>query len=175
MEESAPQRLIIDLRRNGGGNNFLFEALRKHVERSRFNRPGGLYVLISPQTFSAAQNATNRLERETFALFVGEPSGGSPNHYGDAQEAASSATGLAAAISTLPWFDGYPMDKRQWVAPDLPSPHLFADWREGLDPALRIAMTHLTNAPADEWSQASTFYFARQSQSVEWRPFWRKT
>ncbi len=173
MEDPAPARLIIDLRRNGGGNNFLFEALRKHVERSRFNRPGALYVMISPQTFSAAQNATNRLERETFALFVGEPSGGSPNHYGDAQCVAGLATGITANISTLPWFDGYLMDKRLWVSPDLPAPQVFTDWRDGRDPALTIAMTHAVTAPADEWSQAITFYFGRPSQAADWRPFWR--
>ncbi|MBK6490948.1 MAG: hypothetical protein IPF97_04295 [Sphingomonadales bacterium] len=47
-------------------------------------RWGGLYLLIGPQTFSAAQNLANRLERETLAIFVGTPTGGAPNHYGDA-------------------------------------------------------------------------------------------
>ena len=36
------------------------EPLRKHILRSRFNRPGGLYVMTSPMTFSAAQNPTSR-------------------------------------------------------------------------------------------------------------------
>lgn len=174
MEDAAPHRLIIDLRRNGGGNNYLFEALRKRVGRSRFNRPGALYVMIAPRTFSAAQNATNRLERETFALFVGEPSGGAPNHYGDGQVSAGATTGITSLISTLPWFDSYPQDQRDWVMPDLPSPQLFADWRDGNDPALQIALTHTSTAPADEWSEANAFYFRRPSQIVDWRPFWRQ-
>lgn len=173
MDDASARRLIIDLRRNGGGNNFLFEALRKRVERSRFNRPGALYVLIAPQTFSAAQNAANRLERETFALFIGEPTGGAPNHYGDAQLGTGATTGLVSLISTLPWFDSYPQDQRVWIMPDLPSPQLFADWRDGRDPALEMALTHSGDAPADEWSEASTFYYQRPSQAVEWRPFWR--
>ncbi|MEQ1492207.1 MAG: hypothetical protein ABL932_16815, partial [Terricaulis sp.] len=174
MEDASARRLIVDLRRNGGGNNFLFEAFRKRVERSRFNRPGALYVLISPRTFSAAQNATNRLERETFALFVGEPSGGAPNHYGDGQVNAGATTGLTSLISTLPWFDSYPQDGRVWVMLDLPSPQLFADWRDGSDPALQIALTHVSNAPADEWNADNTFYFMRASQGADWRPFWRQ-
>jgi hypothetical protein len=173
MDDVSPQRLIIDLRRNGGGNNFLFEALRKRVERSRFNRPGALYVMIAPQTFSAAQNSANRLERETFALFVGEPTGGAPNHYGDGEVATGAATGMVSLISTLPWFDSYPQDRRVWIMPDLPSPQLFADWRDGRDPALQIALTHTSDAPADEWSEANTFFFRRPSQAAEWRPFWR--
>lgn len=174
MEDASARRLIVDLRRNGGGNNFLFEALRKRVERSRFNRPGALYVLISPRTFSAAQNATNRLERETFALFVGEPSGGAPNHYGDGQVNVGATTGLTSLISTLPWFDSYPQDERVWVMPDLLSPQLFADWRDGTDLALQIALTHASDAPADEWDADNTFYFRRPSQGADWRPFWRQ-
>jgi hypothetical protein len=173
LAAGAPKRLIVDLRRNGGGNNYLFEALRKHIERSRFNRPGGLYVMISPRTFSAAQNATNRLERETFALFVGEPSGGAPNHYGDGAVATGAATGVTSLISTLAWFDSYPQDRRAWTMPDLFSPQLFADWRDGHDRGLELALTDPTNAPADEWSEANTFYFSRPSQAQDWRPFWR--
>jgi hypothetical protein len=131
--------------------------------------------MISPRTFSAAQNAVNRLERETFALFVGEPSGGAPNHYGDAQTSVGAATGITVGVSTLPWFDSFPMDKREWVMPDLPSPQLFADWRDGRDPALEIAMTHMSDEPADEWQEAHAFYFRRPSQSAAWRPFWRQT
>lgn len=174
MDDAEPGRLIIDLRRNGGGNNYLFEALRKRIARSRFNRPGALYVMISPRTFSAAQNAINRLERETFALFVGEPSGGAPNHYGDGEVAAGAATGIHSLISTLPWFDSYPQDERVWIMPDLPAPQIFADWRDGADPALEIALTHASDAPANEWSISNTFYFRRDSQAAEWRPFWRQ-
>lgn len=174
MEQTQAKRLVVDLRRNGGGNNFNFEALRRRIARSRFNRPGGLYVMTSTRTFSAAQNAATRLERETFALFVGEPTGGAPNHYGDAGPHQGAASGLTAIVSTLPWFDSYPMDKRDWIMPDLPSPQLFADWRDGRDPALDIAMTHAGDAPADDWSPARMFFYARPSQKTEWRPFWRQ-
>jgi hypothetical protein len=173
MERPEPQRLILDIRRNGGGNNYLFEALRKRIERSRFNKPGALYMMISPQTFSAAQNAVNRVERETFALFVGEPSGGAPNHYGDARMFTGETTGLRAFVSTIPWFDSYPQDHRVWTMPDLPAPSLFADWEAGRDPALQLALTHVSDAPADEWSEDNTFFFGRPSQAVDWRPFWR--
>ncbi|WBY09153.1 hypothetical protein PIB19_07310 [Sphingomonas sp. 7/4-4] len=51
MEAPAIERVVLDLRRNDGGDNRMGEGLRKHLERSRFNRPGGLYVLIGPHTF----------------------------------------------------------------------------------------------------------------------------
>jgi hypothetical protein len=173
MENEGADRLIFDVRRNGGGNNFWPEALRKRILRSRFNRPGGLYVLTSPFTFSAAQNPTTRLERDSFALFVGEPTGGSPNHYGDARPFSGEASGLTSIVSTLPWFDSYPQDEREWILPDLPAPVTFADDRVGADRALDIAMTHTTDAEANELDRERVFFYERESQNVRWTPFWR--
>ena len=170
MEEPAWSKLIIDLRRNGGGNNFLIEPIRKHIERSRFNRPGALYVLTSPVTFSAAQNFVNRLERETFAIFAGEPTGGAPNHYGDAK--TFPGTILHGGVSTVPWFDSYPMDRRQWVMPDLLIPRTFADWAAGRDPALDAVLADESAGPANDIVRDRIFYWNRKSQAAPWKPFW---
>ena len=172
MNSPRAQRLIIDLRRNGGGNNFLGEPLRKHIERSRFNRPGGLYVLVGPATFSAAQNLANRLERETYALFVGGPTGLSPNHYGDAKLFTGKATGVLAMVSTVAWFDSYPQDKRQWIMPDLPVATSFGGWRDGRDRALDLAMSHRFPDADQDWSSDRIYYYDRASQKAEWKTFW---
>lgn len=173
MDAATTDRVIFDVRRNGGGNNFWPEALRKRILRSRFNRPGGLYVLTSPFTFSAAQNPTTRLERDSFALFVGEPTGGAPNHYGDARPFSGEVSGMTSIVSTIPWFDSYPQDLREWILPDLPAPVTFADARDGADRALDIAMTHTTVAAADELDRARVFFYERDSQKAGWSPFWR--
>lgn len=170
LEDPAARRVIVDLRRNGGGNNFLGEGLRKYLERSRFNRPGGLYVLTSPTTFSAAQNLANRLERETYALFVGQPTGGAPNHYGDARPFRG--LGYTAFVSTLPWFDSYPQDRRRWIMPDIVTPDVFADRAAGRDRALEAALAHATDEAPDDLSRARTFPYERASQSATWAPFW---
>lgn len=173
MDNQSADRLIFDVRRNGGGDNYWPEALRKRILRSRFNRPGGPYVLTSPFTFSAAQNPSSRLERDSFALFVGEPTGGAPNHHGDAQLFRGEGSGLTSMVSTLPWFDSYPQDAHEWILPDLAAPVTFADAQSGADRALEIAMTHTTNAEADELDRERIFYFERESQKAAWRPFWR--
>lgn len=173
MAAPNADRLIFDVRRNGGGDNFLPEALRRRILQSRFNRPGGLYVLTSPWTFSAAQNPATRLERDSFALFVGDPTGGSPNHFGDARPFQGEVSGLTSIVSTLPWFDGYPMDQRPSIFPDIPAPEMFDDFRSGRDAALEAAMTHAVSEAPDDLSEARMYYFARPSQRVEWRPFWR--
>ena len=170
LDNPAVRRVVVDLRRNGGGNNFLGEGLRKYLERSRFNRPGGLYVLIAPQTFSAAQNLATRLERETYAIFVGQPTGGSPNHYGDARPFAGQ--GYTGLVSTLPWFDSYPADTRRWIMPDILTPDVFADWAAGRDPALEAALAHTTDALPNDLSQTRTFPAVRPGQEAAWTPFW---
>src|SRR6267143_154269 len=45
---------------------------------------GHLFVITGRLTFSAAMNLASRLEHETHATFVGEPTGSRPNHYGEA-------------------------------------------------------------------------------------------
>lgn len=170
METPEIDRVVLDLRRNDGGSNLMGEGLRRHLERSRFNRPGGLYVLTSGKTFSAAQNLTSRIERETWAVFVGEPSGGAPNHYGDGKPFQSD--GFVAHVSSLPWFDSDPLDKRIWTMPDVLVPLRFADWVTGRDAAMESAFAHVDDRALDELSDSRTMYRDRPSQKVEWKPFW---
>ncbi len=162
-------RVIVDLRRNGGGNNMLAEPLRRTLVKSRFNQPGGIYVLVGPRTFSAAMNLATRLERETDALFVGEPTGGRPNHYGDAVMRTGSATGVPYLVSTVRWQDSPPFDERIWLLPDIPAPRTFAEYTTGRDEALEIAMSH---TPPTDWpGDREAMPWARPSQRAGWRFF----
>jgi hypothetical protein len=170
LDSSSGKRLIIDLRRNGGGDNTLCEPMRKRIQRSHFNRPGGLYVLIAPHTFSAAQNLANRLERETFAVFVGEPTGSSPNHCGDAKPFPHADKGLVAQVSTVRWMDSSPFDKRITIMPDLLAPLSFSDHVAGKDAALEAALAHADHRPYDE--AILTAPWERESQAKVWKSFW---
>lgn len=170
LDDLGPGRLVIDLRRNGGGDNTLPEPLRHRIGRSHYNRPGGIYVLTSPQTFSAAQNLATRLERETYARFVGEPTGLSPNHCGDSAPFESKLTGLPIYVSTLRWQDMPPQDQRPWIAPDLFAPRLFSDWRSGHDAALEAALSDPPPGTLDDHSLTAPW--ERASQARAWTPFW---
>src|SRR5262249_3908106 len=55
MARPTVTRLVIDVRANGGGNNELLRPLLVALIRSRLNHRGGMYCLIGPTTFSAAQ------------------------------------------------------------------------------------------------------------------------
>ena len=161
------------MRRNGGGDNYLCENLRRELARSTVNHAGRLFVLTSPQTFSAAQNLANRLERETFALFIGEPTGSAPNLHGDSELFVGQQTGVTAMVSKLRWYDGGPDDHRQWIFPDVFTPESFADWKAGRDATMDAAQSFVT-AGADAFD-SRTRYFERPSQTTEWRPYWRRS
>ena len=174
IAETKAERLIIDIRDNGGGDNMLVEPLRRLIVRSRFNRPGGIFVLTAPQTFSAAMNFATRLERETDALFVGEPTGGSPNHFGDPKFSAGEISALPYIISTLRWQDMPAYDERRWILPDLPAVPRYADFLAGRDLAVETA---LSASPAvedmtDAWAIQVAEPWERASQKQGWRFFY---
>ncbi|MEX0645798.1 MAG: hypothetical protein WD076_10835 [Parvularculaceae bacterium] len=171
LEATQAGRVVIDLRDNGGGNNMLCEPLRRILVKSRFNRPGGIYVLTASQTFSAAMNFATRLERETDALFVGEPTGGAPNHFGDAKFAHGPQSGLPYIISTLRWQDSTPFDERPWILPDLAAPPRFDLYVAGRDGALERA---LANPAGDDplWWRRAMEPWARETQKADWRYFY---
>jgi hypothetical protein len=171
LEATRSTRIIIDLRDNGGGNNMMSEPLRRILIKSRFNRPGGIYILTSPQTFSAAMNFATRLERETDALFVGEPTGGSPNHFGDPKIAPGPVSKIPYLISTLRWQDSTPFDTRPWILPDLPAPPTFADYVAGRDLALERALAHEIAVDPD-WRLRVVKPWERASQKKSWRFFY---
>lgn len=164
------ERVILDLRRNGGGNNMLPEPLRRSLVKSHINRPGGIIVLISPNTFSAAMNLATRLERETYALFVGEPTGGRPNHFGDAKLLSGSATGVEYLISTLRWQDSMPFDDRIWLLPDIPASPSFQDYLSGRDAALDAALSYRIDPDATD-KVLVAMPWTRPSQQAGWRFF----
>jgi len=49
------------------------------LRADKVNRTGRLFVLIGRETFSAAMGLSIELERQTKAIFVGEPTGSSLN------------------------------------------------------------------------------------------------
>jgi hypothetical protein len=132
-------RVVLDLRRNGGGNNQTYGPLLEALER--LDAAGKrIVVLTSRVTFSAAMQLVVDLEQRTQAVFAGEPTGGSPNQYGDAQPVELPDTGLTARIATVSWTTAGADDERVAREPDVPVPLTASAWFAGEDPVLRAAL-----------------------------------
>ena len=77
-------KFIVDLRYNGGGISSVIRPLvNSIINREEINKKGVLYVCIGRRTFSSAIINSIELKEETFATLVGEPTGGTPNGYGE--------------------------------------------------------------------------------------------
>jgi hypothetical protein len=142
------KRVILDLRLNGGGNNMLFQPL-KEAFRSLpiFQTKGSFYVITGRLTQSAAQNFTTFLERNTKAIFVGEPTGERPNHYGDAETITLPSSGIEISLSRKYWEDSQPGDPRLWTAPMIQAPLTLGLFRQGRDPALEAIWRYERTPP----------------------------
>ena len=142
------QRLIIDVRLNGGGNNFLNRPIWHALLRSeRLNQKGRLWVLIGPKTFSAAMNFVDDMELNTQALFAGEPTGETPNMWGDPVSLTLPNSGIVVQTSALWWQMADPRDQRPFRAPDLPVDMSFADYASNVDPVLDAIARSAGSAP----------------------------
>lgn len=139
-EHPEVERLILDFRRNGGGNTFLNRPLIHGLVRSRINHPGGLVVLIGRRTFSAAQNTVTEIERHTQAVFFGEPTGSRPNFIGETVRFPLPYSGNGVSISDLYWGTSSPLDRRMWLEPHFYVPPRAADYLARHDRALEDAI-----------------------------------
>ncbi len=149
--DSRPiDRLVIDLRFNGGGNNFNnFPVIRGIVRRHHIDEPGKLFIITSRHTFSAAGHLVTYLERQTDAIFVGEPTGASPNHYGDAGLVELPNSGLRARASEIYWQNSLPsrFDSRDWTPPEISAPLSIEDYLTGRDPAMEAILAYAAEPP----------------------------
>ena len=134
-------RVIVDLRLNGGGDNTTYGPLLTALQNSRINQQGRLFVLIGRATFSAAANFAADVDRSTHAIFVGEPTGGGVKIYGDAIPVALPASGIEARIASRYWdFGKGRADHRVAIDPDIPVPVTLQDFLAGRDPVLAAAL-----------------------------------
>jgi len=145
IRENKAERLIIDLRHNGGGYSYMVQSLVHHIIATPFiNQPGHLYVFISRITQSAGVYFAVKLEQETYSIFVGEPLGSHPNFF--------NAPMGRHVTQALPSIDVYfrvadrwtqvsdHQDDRSFLAPDIPVAMTYADYASGKDPALDAAL-----------------------------------
>lgn len=123
IEEHPVERLVIDLRENYGGNRGLNRPLVHGLIRSqKLQAPGSVIALIGRRTYSAASMFAVDLEQHTNTIFVGEPTAGSPNGYGDPKKVVLPESGLSVGVSALYWQLSHPRDKRDSIPPHVSVP-----------------------------------------------------
>ncbi|MFW6078342.1 MAG: S41 family peptidase [Gemmatimonadota bacterium] len=151
VREGSVRRIVLDLRWNRGGSRWrarhLLGALVavEHalgVSRSRRARtPGGhLVTLIGPNTFSAATQFALDLELHTNTAFVGLPTGGKPNHFGEVGRFRLPESGFEIRHSVYYHQATHARDTRPAIFPDRWVHWTPGDVAAGRDPVLEAAL-----------------------------------
>ena len=142
VEDNPVEKFVIDLRINGGGNNDLNRPVIIELIKSKINEHGKLFVIIGRQTFSAAQNFVDEIEKYTNATFVGEPTSAGPNHFGDAMPFTLPNSGLTVRASSVWWQDLPERDKRPFTAPEIAAEISSEDYRKNIDSAIESIINY---------------------------------
>ena len=137
IENNDVEKLVMDVRLNGGGNNYLLKPIITGIiETKKINQEGKLFVILGRNTFSACQNLVNRLDNYTNAIFVGEPTSENVNFYGDAGPVEMPNSKLKVQLSFAWWQDKEPWGNDKWLAPQLSVDMSFDQYKNNEDPVL---------------------------------------
>jgi tetratricopeptide (TPR) repeat protein len=141
VERNDVQRLVLDVRLNGGGNNYKNKPIVTGIiENKKINQPGKLFVIIGRRTFSACQNLVNELHNYTNALFVGEPTAENVNFYGDNRRVELPKTKIPVFLSFAWWQDKPQWENADWLAPQVAVDMSFDEYRTNKDPMLEACL-----------------------------------
>ena len=136
VRASGVRRVVVDLRKNSGGENGSYPPLLQALQELP---DGTVRLLTSRTTFSAATNFVAEVLATTDAVVVGEAMGGAPNMWGDAREHVLPGSGTVVHVATRLWELGG-VDLRSSIPPDVEVPVTWADWSQRRDRALEQAL-----------------------------------
>ncbi|MDO8629407.1 MAG: S41 family peptidase [Phycisphaerales bacterium] len=139
IDSNHVERLIVDLRTNGGGNSGLLESfVSRLASRPAMRRPGGVIVLIGRRTFSSAYLHADAMKKKLGAILIGEPTGQKPNAYGEVREFVLPHSQIIVRYSTKFW--RMESGDRPSLAPDILIEPSSPDYFAGRDPVLDAAL-----------------------------------
>lgn len=136
--DPAVDRLVVDLRRNPGGDSAVFDPFVARLAGHRLDHPERLVLLIGPRTYSSAVLNAVALDTATAATLVGQETGGAVNGYGEVGSFTLPSSGLVVEHSTR-YFDVVP-GVGATLAPDVEIVPSSGDVAAGRDPALDWAL-----------------------------------
>lgn len=140
--DHGAERVIIDLRHNAGGSReLMLPCVDGLAARQSINRPDRLFVVVGNETFSAALWAALDLKNRTRAAFLGEPTAGRPNFYGETQRSETPEHHIPFTwASRMNWRTDR-NDRSEALVPDRVIRESFADYAAGRDPVVEAILS----------------------------------
>lgn len=133
LNDKPVDKLIFDMRYNGGGNSSqgtefverLAQALKQHPQVA-------VYVVLGRDTFSSAILNAMDFKQLTNAVFVGEETAGKPNHFGEVRSFQLPSSKVLVNYSTK--YFKRSEKEIETIEPDMSIEMSFADFKKGVDP-----------------------------------------
>lgn len=143
IENNDVEKMVIDVRLNGGGNNYKNKPIITGIIQSeKINKVGKLFVIIGRRTFSACQNLVNEMSNYTNAIFIGEPTAENINFYGDNRTETLPNSKIPTYLSWAWWQDKPQWENAEWLAPHTAVDMSFEQYKTNQDPVLETALSY---------------------------------
>jgi len=136
--ENNPEKIILDLRNNLGGDSSLFSPILSVLKAyKRANNPR-IYCLINRRIFSSGVLNTYDIKHKLKAILVGQPTGQGVNHYGEIKKIILPNSKIEIQYSSK-YFKLVDDDSHN-IFPDVLIEPTITDIMSGKDPVLDYCM-----------------------------------
>lgn len=133
IENSEIDKLIFDMRFNGGGSSYLAESLIDKIAANKnINKKGKLFVVVGNDTFSSAIFNTIYFKDKTEAIIIGEETSGKPNHFGFTKSFRLPYSEIKITYSSEFW--KLTKEDDSTIIPDVKIENSYNDYKNGIDP-----------------------------------------
>jgi hypothetical protein len=142
VDKNQVERLVVDLRRNRGGDSSIMRPLLEGLQRRpQLTEKGRLFALLRRHTFSSGFLNAWELKTRCNAIWVGEPSSQRPHTHGELQSFVLPNSKLRVYYSTKRF--EFATDKTlPFMAVDIAVEGTFKDYVAGRDAVLQAAINH---------------------------------
>lgn len=136
---------VFDVRFNPGGDSRFGTRFAQQVAAiPQLRQRGRTFVIIGRRTFSSGILNAMDFKRLMAAEFVGEAASGTLNHFGELKTFVLPSSKLTVFYSTK--FFGDPSGRMEPMPPDLKAEMTFADFDQGIDPALEAIKRRVSSS-----------------------------
>lgn len=138
FDDTGAEKMVLDVRNNGGGDHYELSLMKGIIARPHLDQTDKLFVIVGRITTSASQHFATQFSMYTNATFVGEDSGGRPNHYGAQRFFELPHSKLPIRSSII-----FHQDETEWAMADCARPSFYTplsstEFRSNQDPALDL-------------------------------------
>lgn len=138
FDRNKAEKMVLDIRLNRGGDHYEKPLLKGIIARRDLDRPDKLFVIIGRTVVSASQHFATQFRLYTHATFIGENTGGRPNHYGAQRYFNLPNSGLTIRTSTIYHQDASDWEVGDCTRPDFLTPLSSEDFLCKRDPSMEL-------------------------------------